>query len=82
MNRQFGGFLLAAMMVIAGCGGADRRADVGAGGADQTPVQGDWLVLAYDAEADKINPITSNNAYTGYIWGGAMGSMVGEYLLG
>ena len=81
MNRQFGGFLLAAMMVIAGCGGADRRADVG-GGADQTPVEGDWLVLAYEAEADKLNRITSNNAYTGYIWEGAMGSMVGEYLLG
>ena len=81
MNRQFGGFLLAAMMVIAGCGGSDRAADVG-GGADQTPVGGDWLVQSYEAEADTLNRIISSNAYTGYIMEGSMGSMVGEYLLG
>ena len=81
MNRQFGGFLLAAMMVIAGCAGGDRAADVG-GGADQTPVEGDWLVLAFEAEADKLNRVLSTNAYTGYIMEGSMGSMVAEYLLG
>ena len=80
MNRQFGAFLLAAMMVIGGCGGRDRGTDLVAG-ADQTPVEGDWLVLAYDAEADTLNRIISNNAYTGYIMEGAMGSMVGEFLL-
>ena len=29
----------------------------------------------------RLNKIISNNAYTGYIMDGAMGSMIGEYLL-
>jgi peptide/nickel transport system substrate-binding protein len=53
----------------------------GAEDAVGNPVQGDWLVLSYEAEADNLNRIISSNAYTGYIMDGAMGSMVGEYLL-
>ena len=80
MNRQFGGFLLAAMMAITGCGGSDLGTDFV--GEDRTPVEGDWLVLAFEAEADKLNRVLSTNAYTGYIMEGSMGSMVAEYLLG
>jgi peptide/nickel transport system substrate-binding protein len=82
MNRQFGGLLLAGLVFVAGCGGADPTAGPGAAEVDQNPVEGDWLVVAYDAEADNLNRIISNNAYSGYIMEGSMGSMVAEYLLG
>ena len=81
MNRQICGLLLIGIVFVAGCGGPGPTAGPVAGDAVGNPVQGDWLVLSYDAEADKLNKIISNNAYTGYIMDGAMGSMIGEYLL-
>ncbi len=81
-GRRIGGLLLAATLLVAGCGGGPP-AGGGTAGADQTPVQGDWLIAAYDAEPGSMNPLVgASNAYSQYIWTGAMGSMVGEVLLG
>ena len=79
MNRQICGLLLIGIVFVAGCGGPGPTAGPVAGDAVGNPVQGDWLVLSYEAEADNLN--RTSNAYTGYIMDGAMGSMVGEYLL-
>ena len=81
MNRQICGLLLIGIVFVAGCGGPGPTAGPVTGDAVGNPVQGDWLVLSYEAEADNLNRIISSNAYTGYIMDGAMGSMVGEYLL-
>ena len=73
MNRQICGLLLAGIVFVAGCGGAGPSPGPGAEDAVGNPVQGDWLVLSYEAEADNLNRIISRNAYTGYIMDGAMG---------
>ena len=69
-------------LVVAGCGGSDRPGRNVAGGGDQEPGQGDWLILSLGAEADTMNQITSTNAYAKTIYYGALGSFLGETLLG
>ena len=85
MHHQIRGSLVLAVfvsLIVAGCGGADRPVvDVG-GGADQEPVQGDWLILSLNSEADSMNQIVSTNASASTIYYGALGSFLGESLLG
>ena len=74
--------MLTATLLVAGCGGGPS-AEVGSGGADQSPVQGDWLIAGYEAEPGSMNLLLGpSNSYSQYIWTGAKGSMVGEVLLG
>jgi peptide/nickel transport system substrate-binding protein len=74
--------ILAGTMILAGCaggpdGGGGANADV-----DETPVQGDWMVLAREGEPDSLNPIVGTNAYSSEMWNAALGSFIGESLLG
>ena len=63
--------LLAALLLMAGCGGApssdaDRPVDPGLTGykPDAKPEKGDWLMLLLPAEMPHLNPITSTDAYS------------------
>ncbi len=69
-------------LVLAGCGGRDRAAGNFDDGIDQEPVQGDWLIISREAEADNLNRIIGTNTYSAELWTGAMGSFIGENLLG
>ena len=78
--RNFGLAVLA--LAVAGCGGGDRPAADVFDASDAEPVDGDWLILSLGAEADTLNQITSTNAASSYIYYGALGSLLGESLLG
>ena len=69
-------------LILTGCGGGDPSVGDIADGIDQEPVQGDWLILSLPTEADTLNQITSTNAASSYIYHGALGSLLGEFLLG
>ena len=69
-------------LVLAACGGGDRPVGNIADGSDQEPVQGDWLIIALQGEPDNLNWVLGTNAYAAEIWRGALGSFVGENLLG
>ena len=69
-------------LVLAACGGGDRAVGDFAEGIDQEPVQGDWLIISREAEADNLNRIIGTNTYSSELWNGAVGSFIGENLLG
>ena len=63
-----------------GCSRPDKAADriSSAGGA---PVQGDWVVVRYEAEPESLNPITATTVYAANVTDGVNSSQVYEYLL-
>ena len=69
-------------LVLAGCGGGDRPAGSVADGVGQDPVQGDWMILSVQSEADTMNRIISSSQTSATIYYGSLGSFVGEGLLG
>ena len=69
-------------LVLAGCGGGDGPVGEFTNGIDQEPVQGDWSIIAREAEPDNLNRILRTHTYADEIWRGALGSFVGENLLG
>ncbi len=69
-------------LVLAGCGGRDRPAGSIVDGSDQDPVQGDWMILSLQAEADTMNQLISSSQSSQTIFYGSLGSFVGEWLLG
>ena len=55
-GRRIGGLLFVATLLVAGCGGGPSSGG-GTAEADQNPVQGDWLIVGYDAEPGSMNPL-------------------------
>jgi peptide/nickel transport system substrate-binding protein len=49
---------------------------------DSEPVQGDWIIVSREAEADNLNRVIGTNTYSAELWTGPMGSFIGETLLG
>ena len=69
-------------LAVAGCGGSDRRVTGVVDGGDQEPVEGDWVILSLQSEADSMNPMISSSQSSTTIYYGSLGSFVGEWLLG
>ena len=74
--------LMLLSLALVGCGNGDRPVGDFTNAGDLEPVQGDWLIVSLGAEADTLNQITSSNGYSTQIYYGALGSQIGESLLG
>ena len=85
MHREIKGLLALTVfvsLVVAGCGGSDRPVTGVVDGGDQEPVEGDWVILSLQSEADSMNPMISSSQSSTTIYYGSLGSFVGEWLLG
>jgi peptide/nickel transport system substrate-binding protein len=73
--------LLIALFLVFGCTAPDGQKQSGTPTQHEAPVQGDTVIVQYNAEPDTFNPVTRVTANSGYALFGANNSLVYEYLL-
>src|SRR5258705_10183373 len=66
--------------LLMACSRPDRPADTGSAAAG-SPVQGDWVIIRYDAEPENLNPLTHQTANASYALYGVNFSQIAETLM-
>ena len=73
--------LILALLILSSCSRPDTAADSKAPRDIGAPVQGDWLIVRYEGEPDKLNPLLSTSTYANYAMFGANSSQIYEFLM-
>src|SRR5262245_16155703 len=81
MKRRIFAVLVISLSILCSCSRPDKAGDNKAAVDLNTPVQGDWVIVRYEGEPDKLNPVTSSSSYSNYVMYGANSSQVYEFLL-
>jgi peptide/nickel transport system substrate-binding protein len=83
MKPRIIAFLLfvVSLSLLSACTRPDQTPEKGAGPAG-SPVEGDSIVLRYEAEPESLNPIISNTTYATYAMYGSNFSQIAETMLG
>ena len=68
-------------LLVFGCSGPDRSSEKATGDVGQ-PVQGDWVIVRFEADPDSLNPLTAGTSVAQYAMWGARNSQVYELLMG
>src|SRR5690349_9262519 len=73
---------IALCFLLLSCGGPNKAAEgKAAEELKEKPVPGDWIIVRYEGEPDKLNPLISSSTYANYAMYGANSSQVYEFLL-